>query len=141
MFQKMNSFHLNKLASALALTLVASTALVLPTPAQAKDTLKDMQDFEYVLSTGILQGMLAKELCTCRFVVGISMDACQEHSQFPSMAFNVVLISEDPVKKTMTVYPNVPLSTVPAMAIFDTEHPRKGCHMAYGMLDYKNGIR
>lgn len=110
-------------------------ALAMTQTALAKDTFKDMDDFNYVLSKGILQGMIAKELCSCRYVVGLSVDECKKRSSLPDATFSVLTVMDDPAKKRVTVYPAVPISSVPAMAIFDKKHPRKGCMMAYGMKD------
>jgi len=107
------------------------------TPAFAKDTFKDIGDFNYVLSKGILQGMIAKELCSCRYVIGLSVEECKKRSSLPDATFSVVMLMDDPGKKQVTVYPAVPMSSVPAMAIFDRAHPRKGCRLVYGMKDAK----
>jgi hypothetical protein len=102
---------------------------------EAKQTFKDLSDFHFILSTGILQGMISKEMCSCRYVVGLPMKDCQERSSLPAVTFSIVTVMDDVVKKTVTVYPAVPLSSVPAMAIFDHVHPRKGCRLVYGMKD------
>lgn len=105
-------------------------------PAVAKDTIKDLQNFDYVISKGILQGVIAKELCSCRYVLGLSIEQCKSRSEpFPDDVFSVVTIMDDAAKKQVTVYPAVPLSNVPAMAIFNRESTRKGCRLVYGMQD------
>lgn len=101
----------------------------------AKDAFKDLGDFNYALSKGILQGMLAKELCSCRYVVGLSIEECKKRSSLPDMTFSVITLMDDPGKKQVTVYPAVPISKVPASAAFDQAHPRKGCRLVYGMKD------
>ncbi len=132
--KKMNSKNLDY-GVVITAALIFALAFLPVTSATAKQTFKDLSDFNFVLSTGILQGMISKEMCSCRYVIGLPMKDCQERSSLPEMAFSVVTVMDDVVKKTVTIYPAVPLSSVPAMAIFDHEHPRKGCRLVYGMKD------
>jgi len=107
--------------------------------AEARQTFKDLGDFNYIMSTGILQGMISKEMCSCRYVIGLPMKECQERSSLPGITFSLVTVMDDVVKKTVTVYPAVPLSSVPAMAVFNHAQPRKGCRLVYGMKDARSG--
>jgi hypothetical protein len=134
-FKKMNL----KFVSSSLLTTVALLAVFAGSEALAKETFNDIRDFKYVLGNGILQGMIAKELCSCRYVVGNPIEECKDRSSLPEMTFSVVTVMDDMVKKQVTVYPAIPLSDVPAMAIFDTESPRKGCRLVYGMKDASSG--
>lgn len=120
---------------------VLVSLMVFAPAAPAKEMMKDLDDFNYLLSEGILQGMLAKEMCTCRFLIELPLETCQNHSSLPEMLFKMVTFREDPERKTLTVYPAVPLSSAPAMAVFNVDEPQKGCRLVYGIREYENGYR
>lgn len=112
-------------------------ALLFSNVAEAKDTLKDMGDFHYLVSNGILQGIFAKEMCTCHYVVGLPLDVCKEHSSLPEMAFTMIDVKENDLRKSITATPTIPISDAKAMAVYDVNHPRKGCRLVYGIKEFE----
>lgn len=108
---------------------------MLGSAANAKDLAQDLSDLDYLRDTSILQAMIAKELCTCHFVAHLSIDTCEKNVELPDALFMAVTIMDDPVKKTITVYPNFEFSPEPAMAAFNKEFPQRGCRLVYGALE------
>jgi hypothetical protein len=113
----------------IALGLVAASS-----NSSAKETFQQLGDFSYVLSKGILQGMLAKELCSCHYVTGLTLKACMEKSTLPEQAFSIVIIEDNLQSKTISVTPKIPI-TPTARASFNLQEPRKGCRLVYGMKE------
>lgn len=58
-------------------------SVLIPVLASVPAFAKDVQLGSQVIRTGYLQAILAKELCTCRFVTGLTMKQCLGRSNLP----------------------------------------------------------
>ena len=96
----------------------------------------------FALQKGVFNSIFAKELCSCQFVDGLTLDECKQRDNLPSIAHAIVDITVDPDAKTVSsAYKGRetitaltsslgirdPLIGGPAMARFDEAHPEMGC--------------
>lgn len=121
-----------------ATTLSISTAV---TPARAVGGV-DLQVTKFALEKGVFNAIFAKELCSCQFVDGLTLDECKARDNLPSIAHSIVNLSVDPRAKTVSsaykghdvissVTASLGLGEVTAggsaTAKFDDAHPEFGC--------------
>ena len=105
--------------------------LQLPDPSAA---IEEISGLNYLLSNGILSGMLAKELCSCHFVENLSVSECLSRGPVPTLAANLLSdIDTDDKNKMVTLNPRT--TNAPAQARFNTRAPREGCKLTYGHAD------
>lgn len=105
--------------------------LVSPAPAFAKDKIASLK---YVVKTGILSHVLAKEMCTCRFVSGLPLKEClrRAHTGIPSMILNgLVKVKEG--NNQIEVFGSGKGDDTPehkyARAVYRANQPRFGCKL------------
>jgi hypothetical protein len=120
----------------LAILLIAvSLSALAPQTARANDMSKQLGELNYVVERDELQGLLAKELCSCRYVEGLSLQECKDRMPLPAAAF--MLMSANEVPEQHMIYVNASIiSNMQAQATFNVKSPRKGCRMTYGRLNY-----
>jgi hypothetical protein len=102
----------------------------------------DLQVTKFALEKGVFNAIFAKELCSCQFVDGLSLDECKERDNLPGVAHAIVNISVDPQTKSVTsayrghdtiaqVTASLGLGEVTvggsATARMDDAHPEYGC--------------
>ncbi len=109
-----------------------STGFKLPSP---KDAFEGIDSLNYISENGRLAGMLAKEICSCRFITGLGTNECISRTPVPTaMAHLLNNIQVDEAKKTVTVHPR--FANAPAQGSFNKRSPREGCRMSYGYADH-----
>lgn len=95
---------------------------------------EDLSEFEHTLSQGTLQGMMAKELCSCHFITGLSVDECIARSPVPTLAAHAMAdIATDDRQKIVSITPR--FSDRPTQARVNLKAPREGCRLTYGAAD------
>lgn len=106
--------------------------------ATAGEQLKMIGDMTWVLSSGVLTGIVAKEFCSCRYVVGLSLEECRQRTPLlPAKAFDALIINEYRQERTIQVAPKIFLAVGPrAEATFNAANPRLGCVMTYGAIEF-----
>jgi hypothetical protein len=125
-----------------ALFAVAAAALVtFSTRAQAVGGV-DLKVTKFALETGVFNSLFAKELCSCQFVDGLSLDDCIARDNVPSIAHDLVNISVDPDAHTVSsayrghdvvdgIVAAIGIGSMPlggsATAQYDDAHPEFGC--------------
>jgi len=98
---------------------------------------------KFALEKGVFNTIFAKEICSCQFVDGLTLQECQERDNLPPISHSLVNLTIDPVAKTVTsTYKG--RETIndfarshglgehlrvggPATARFDEAHPEFGC--------------
>ncbi len=76
-----------------------------PTPGHTKDSKISSQvsDIRYLLQSGILQNLAAKEICSCTFVAKVPLEVCKSRANIPSVALRTLNIDVDENGKTISV--------------------------------------
>lgn len=128
-----------KLLGALGLALSAATALAVyaERPAEAVQ-IPNLKLTKFGVESGLLTVLFAKELCSCHFVDGLSLDQCLATSNLPSGADKVVGVDIDENATTVSAHYTLlahafSLQTGPAAAAsFDRSHPEFGCVLTAG---------
>lgn len=98
---------------------------------------------QFALEKGVFNTIFAKELCSCQFVDGLTLEDCEARDNLPGVAHQIVDITVDPETKTVTssykgrdtinAYTrSIGIADVltiggPATAKFDEQHPEYGC--------------
>ena len=113
-----------------------------PSAPQAKDfslatAFEQVGDLQEITGSGALSGMLAKELCSCRYIAG-NVDECFERSPIPkSVAY--ALFDIQPVDSDRMISISGRFSDKSAQAKLNRRTPREGCQISYGAADYRAG--
>lgn len=96
----------------------------------------------FALNKGVFNSIFAKELCSCQFVDGLTLEECKARDNLPGVAHQIVDITVDPEAKTVSsTYKGRetinrltsslgiqnPVIGGPATARFDEAHPEFGC--------------
>ncbi len=97
--------------------------------AQAKGVVSGLGDFNSFLGHGLIQGLMAKEVCSCVFVSGQNLDDCKNDAQLPSALFGILHIDVDASRREVRVNALVFPYLNTAVAEFDWRHPHKGCRL------------
>lgn len=118
---------------------VFATILCLTPNARSGGQLKMIDDMAWVVSSGFLTAMIAKEFCSCRYVVGLPLNECRKRTALlPDGVFDVINIDDDRIQRRVQVIPKLYLAIGPhAEATFNSAHPRKGCTITYGAIEQK----
>ncbi len=125
-----------KLLGALGLA-AAALAIFAERPAEAV-AIPNLKLTKFGVESGLLTVLFSKELCSCHFVDGLSLDQCLATSNLPSGADKVVGVDIDENAKTVSAHYTVlahtfALQTGPAAAAaFDQSHPEFGCVLTAG---------
>ena len=98
---------------------------------------------KFALEKGVFNTIFAKELCSCHFVDGLTLDECKARDNLPSIAHSLVDISVDPQAKTVSsaykgratinaFTQSIGLGTLLTLggsstARYDDAHPEFGC--------------
>jgi len=95
---------------------------------------ESLGEFDQTMSQGTLPGMMAKELCSCHFITGLSIDECISRSPVPTMAAHALAdIATDEPRKTINITPR--FSSRSTQARSNRKAPREGCSLTYGAAD------
>lgn len=96
----------------------------------------------FAIEKGVFNTIFAKELCSCQFVDGLTLEECQARDNLPPISHHLVEITTDPDAHTVTskyrgeqtimetarsLGFNFVTVGGPATAKFDAEHPEFGC--------------
>jgi hypothetical protein len=102
-------------------------------------SIPDLKLTQFGVESGLLTVIFSKELCSCHFVDGLTIDQCKATSNLPSGADKIIDLQVDEQNKTIAASYNLlaraisPLHTGPAAAAaFDQEHPEFGCVLTAG---------
>ena len=125
----LNKFILNSFATVFFSLAAAQSA-------NAGDLGQKLDDMKTLLSNGALQGMVAKELCSCRYVSGLTMDQCKDKSSLLSQVFLILSVDDYQDQKVIVVTPKL-VTQLHAEARFNSADPKKGCRITFGRLNYK----
>jgi hypothetical protein len=121
------------LATAIAMVL----AFLAERPAEAV-SIPDLKLTKFGVESGLLTVLFAKELCSCHFVDGLTIDDCLKTSNLPDGADKVVNVDVDENAKTVSAHYTLlahafSLKTGPSTsAAFQEDHPEFGCLLTAG---------
>ena len=78
--------------------------------------------------------MVAKELCSCHFVAGLSIDECKARSNVPPGLFKILNVKtvsdyEIIVEPSILDYLTIIAVSPTVSAYFDPKNPEKGCRL------------
>ena len=104
--------------------------------ALAGDLVQKLNDMNALIGKGELQGLVAKEMCSCRYVSGLTLEQCKEKSNLPSQLFMIIGIDDYVDQKTIVATPKI-VNQLRVEARFNSNNPRKGCRITFGRLNYK----
>jgi CubicO group peptidase (beta-lactamase class C family) len=94
----------------------------------------DLSELNHTMNQGMLPGMIAKELCSCHFITGLSVEQCLSRSPVPPMAAHVLAdIATDERRKLVSITPR--FSSRSTQARINLRSPREGCSLTYGAAD------
>jgi hypothetical protein len=134
-------FPVKKKLLALGVVATALSISTAVTPARAVGGV-DLQVTKFALEKGVFNAIFAKELCSCQFVDGLTLDECKARDNLPGIAHSIVNITVDPQAKTVSsaykghdtidgLTASLGLGQVliggSATAKMDDEHPEFGC--------------
>ena len=134
--------HDNPKRSILALAVVAALATFLTGPSAEAVGIAELKVGKFALEKGVFNTIFAKELCSCQFVNGLTLQECEARDNLPAIAHKLVNLTVDKEKHTVnSSYKGADevraaaaslgfdLVTIggPAEARFDDEHPEWGC--------------
>ena len=101
-----------------------------------------IQVTQFAIEKGVFNTIFAKELCSCQFVDGLTLEECQARDNLPAIAHKLVNLSVDPVTHTVSssykgaeeikqIAASLGLENItiggPASAHLDDAHPERGC--------------
>lgn len=120
--------------------LILLISLTLSTFAGARGILWDRDLPKYATKSGLLNAILAKEICSCHWIAGLAVDDCLKRGNLPSGSERMVVLEPNESQHVMTVrtsrlgrllYGRGP----DAWAMYNAYHPEKGCRMVHGPLE------
>ncbi len=130
--------------SLLRITLIFTLALgaaywLGPRPARARvsNLGPEILDLRYAVNSGLLSRMLAKEMCSCRYVTGLPIAECLKRTSLPGPLVNSATVTDQVAAKSITAGPTVVSRLLlgggpSAQARFRTEQPQLGCVITDG---------
>src|SRR5438093_9306691 len=134
-------FSVKKRLLALGVVATALSISTAVTPARAVGGV-DLQVTKFALEKGVFNAIFAKELCSCQFVDGLTLDECKARDNLPSVAHAIVNLDVDAnahtVKSAYKGHDTIARATAAlglgevtvggsATATWDAAHPEYGC--------------
>jgi len=96
----------------------------------------DLKVTKFAIESGLFNVVFAKELCSCHFVDGLTIDECKERDNLPSAAHLLVRLDVDEASKSVSSEYISPVRLAAyagvtpgggASARVDPDHPEFGC--------------
>lgn len=99
--------------------------------------LADLTDLDYGLRSGLIQSLLAKELCSCLYVARMPQKACEERSNLNPRIMSFIVITPSERSKSVVVRPKFTTAPIQDMATatFRQDKPQLGCVLRRSPVD------